>query len=427
MSLALAAYRCVTWALGPVAGPYLEARARSGKEDAGRLGERLGRASAARPPGPVVWLHGASVGEMRVALQVQAALAAQRGDLSFLLTTGTQSSAALAARSAPPRTIHQFAPIDRLSAVRRFLDHWRPDLGIFAESDLWPNLITEARRRGVRLALVNGRMSAESLAGWSRTPAMAKRVLAAFDVLLTADMRTADGLSALAGRATPNLGNLKAAAPAPPIDAKALAQLNTAIGARPVWLAASTHAGEDEIVLAAHARLRAARPDALLVIAPRHVERGDAIAALAGGAPQRSRGETPKPDDAVYVADTMGEMGALYAACGVALVAGSLLPQLTGHNPIEPIRCGAAPLSGPHVESFADVFTDLVAAGAVEIVDGVDALAAAVDAAWASPDLRAARVEAGRAALARGGAALDATLAAITPLLPPQAGAHARA
>lgn len=427
MSLALAAYRCVTWALGPIAGPYLGARARAGKEDAARLGERQGHASAPRPLGPLVWLHGASVGEMRVALQVQAALAAQRPDLSFLLTTGTQSSAALAARSAPVRTTHQFAPIDRPSAVRRFLSHWRPDVGIFAESDLWPNLVTEACRRGVRLALVNGRMSADSLSGWARTPAMARRVLAAFDVLLAADMRTAEGLTTLAARTTPNVGNLKVAAPAPPIDAATRAALTAAIGGRPVWLAASTHPGEDEIALAAHARLRAERPDALLVIAPRHVERGAAIAALAGGAPQRSRGETPGAGDAVYVADTMGEMGALYAACGVALVAGSLLPQLTGHNPIEPIRCGAAPVSGPHVESFADIFADLVAAGAVEIVDGAEAMAAAVEAAWAAPEMRAARVEAGLTALARGADALSATLAAITPLLPSEAGVHARA
>lgn len=427
MSLALAAYRCVTWALGPIAGPYLAARARNGKEDATRLGERLGHASAPRPLGPLVWLHGASVGEMRVALQVQAALAAQRPDLSFLLTTGTQSSAALAARGAPVRTTHQFAPIDRASAVRRFLDHWRPDVGVFAESDLWPNLVTEARRRGVRLALVNGRMSADSLSGWARTPAMAKRVLSAFDVLLAADMRTAEGLSTLAGRTTPNVGNLKVAAPAPPIDAAARAALTTAIGGRPVWLAASTHPGEDEIALAAHARLRTQRPDALLVIAPRHVERGAAIAALAGGAPQRSLGRAPGAGDAVYIADTMGEMGALYAACGVALVAGSLLPQLTGHNPIEPIRCGAAALTGPHVESFADIYADLIAAGAVEVVDGAEALAAAVEAAWAAPEVRTARVEAGRAALARGADALSATLAAIAPLLPTEAGVHARA
>ena len=423
MSLALAAYQRLTWALGPLAGPYLAARARAGKEDPARLPERFGRAAAPRPPGPLVWLHGASVGEMRVALLVQTALAAARPDLSFLITTGTQTSAALAARA--PRAIHQFAPIDRREAVSRFLAHWRPDLGVFAESDLWPNLVLEAQRRGVRLALVNGRMSAESLAGWGRTPAMARRLLSAFDVLLAADARTAGGLSALSGRAVQPVANLKMAAPAPTIDPAALTPLRAAIGDRPVWLAASTHAGEDEIALAAHERLRATRPDALLILAPRHPERGEAIARLAGDAPRRAAGALPGGGP-VYVADTMGELAAFYALAGVALIGGSLLPTLRGHNPIEPLHCGCAPLSGPHVDSFADVFADLVGAGAVRTTPDATAIAATIADLWAEPIRGAAMIEAGRAVIARGGQALDATLAALAPLLPGEI-AHARA
>jgi len=427
VSLALAAYRGLTWALGPLAGPYLAARARAGKEDPDRLDERFGRSRSPRPAGPLVWLHGASVGEMRVALQVQAGLAALRPDASFLLTTGTRTSAELAARAAPARTIHQFAPIDRVAAVTRFLDHWRPDVAVFAESDLWPNLVTEARRRGVRLALVNARMSPESLAGWKRSSAMAASILNAFDVLVAADARTAAGLFALAGRPVPAPGNLKVAAPAPAIDQNLRDALLAAIGARPVWLAASTHVGEDEIALAAHALLRRTRPDALLIIAPRHPERGAAIAALAGGAPRRSLGEAPRADAAVFVADTIGELGAFYAASGVALVAGSLAPHLQGHNPIEPIQCGAVPLSGPFVESFADVFADLAAADAILEVRDADSIAAAVEALWSSPERRAQICAAGRTALSGANGALRATLDAVAPLLAPESLAHARA
>jgi 3-deoxy-D-manno-octulosonic-acid transferase len=423
MSIALAAYRRLTWALGPIAGPYLAARARAGKEDTERLPERFGHASAARPNGTLVWLHGASVGEMRVAMLVRAALEERREGLSFLLTTGTRTSAALAARAAMARTIHQFAPIDRVAAVARFLDHWRPDVAIFAESDLWPNLVTEARRRSVRLALVNGRMSPESLAGWSRTPTMATRVLNAFDVVLAADARTAEGLGELGNRPVPALANLKIAAPAPAIDEASRAALVGAIGARPVWLAASTHEGEDEIALDAHAELRRTHPDALLIVVPRHPQRGEAVAArvrdaCGRAAPRRSQGNLPSTDAPVYVADTMGEMGTLFSAAPVALVAGSLLPHLKGHNPIEPIRCGAALLSGPFVESFSDVFAELEDAGALMIVRTPQEIAGAVAGIWREPVRRTALVAAGQAALTRGGDALDATLAAIMPLLP---------
>lgn len=425
-SPALAFYDAATAALGPLAKPWLDARARQGKEDAARLGERFGVYAQARPPGRLLWLHAASVGESGVALALLEALGAREGALSFLLSTGTRTSAELAARRAPARTTHVYAPLDRRDAVRRFLAHWRPDAGAFVESELWPHLILEARAAGVALALVNARMSPNTLARWRGWRAAARTLLGAFSWMSAADARTAEALSSLSGAPVPALGNLKLAAPMPKLDATAQAALAAAIGARPVWLAASTHAGEDEIVLAAHARLRADFADALLIIVPRHPERGAAIAALGSDAPRRSL-QQPIGEAPVYVADTLGELGLFYASASIALVGGSLLSSLKGHNPIEPAKLGAAILSGPHVESFQDVFDGLFAAEAALRVSDAAAIAGAVAALWRDPAARARQIESARAFAAQGADAFEATVARLAALIPSSSLAHAPA
>jgi 3-deoxy-D-manno-octulosonic-acid transferase len=416
-SPALVLYRAATAVLAPFAGLWLDARAREGKEDSARLRERFGRYGQARPEGALVWLHAASVGESGVALALIDALAARDASLSFLISTGTRTSADLIARRAPARTTHVYAPLDGGGAVRRFYAHWRPDLGVFVESELWPNLILAAEARGVPLALVNARMSPKSLGRWRRWRAAGARLLRAFRFVAAADARTAAALSQVRGAESPALGNLKLAAPAPRIDAGARAALAGEIGVRPVWLAASTHEGEDEMVLAAHARLRSDFPDALLILAPRHPERGADIAALAGGAPRRSRFE-PIGSAAVYVADTLGELGLFYDLAPVALVAGSLLGELKGHNPIEPAKLGSAILAGPHVESFQDVFDAIFAAQGALLVRDAESLAAAVTALWRDEGARARQTAAARAAVAQGGDAFTATTAQLLSLLP---------
>lgn len=282
LSPALRAYRLVSGFAGLFAGAWLSSRARKGKEDASRLGERFGRYTQTRPAGTLVWLHAASVGESGVALALIDALAARDPALSFLLSTGTRTSADLVARRAPSRTTHVYAPLDRVSAVRRFLAHWQPSLGVFVESELWPNLILEANEARVPLALVNARMSPSSLKRWLNWRAAGQQLTRAFRFASAADARTADALTQLRGAPVPNLGNLKLAAPPPTADPAARTALTEEIAGRPLWLAASTHTGEDEIALAAHETLRRANPNALLIIAPRHPERGAAIAAIAG-------------------------------------------------------------------------------------------------------------------------------------------------
>ncbi|GAN00185.1 lipid IVA 3-deoxy-D-manno-octulosonic acid transferase [alpha proteobacterium U9-1i] len=412
----LAFYRVASAFAGMFAGAYLRDRARRGKEDATRLPERFGYGAQPRPAGTLIWLHGASVGESAVALQIVETMGARDPSLSFLVSTGTRTSADLVARRAPPRTIHTYAPIDRADCVRRFLSHWRPDLGVFVESELWPNLILESEAAGVKLALVNARMSPKSIRRWSRWPAAARRLNGAFALVLAADARTADALSRLRDRPTPALGNLKLAADPSRIDVGARATLEAEIGRRPVWLAASTHGGEDEIALAAHAKLRESFADALLMIAPRHPERGGDIAALAGGAPRRSLGQ-PINGASVYVADTLGELGMLYALTPAALIAGSLLPHLKGHNPAEPAKIGAAIVTGPYVESFQDLFDTLFAADAALEARDAEAIAAAIASLWRDDDARSRRVAAASAVIEAGAHALEATLAELNAVL----------
>jgi 3-deoxy-D-manno-octulosonic-acid transferase len=422
----LRGYRAASAVLGAAAGPWLAYRAARGKEDRARLGERFGRASAERPDGLLIWLHAASVGEAGVALQIVAGLAGRRPEASFLITTGTQTSAALVARTAPPRTTHQFAPLDRPDAAARFMAHWRPDLGIFVESEIWPNLILAARAALVPLALVNARVSPKSLETWGRAPQSAARLLNSFDPITAADKRTARGLAAFTAREPAYLGNLKFAAPAPPIDVVAHSALMAEIAGRSVWLAASTHAGEEEIVLAAHEQVRLADPDSLLIIAPRHPERGGEIARLAGGAPRRSLGQA-FAGAPVYIADTMGEMGTLYAAAPVALVCGSLRPELKGHNPMEPAKLGSAILTGPHVESFWEAYEALFGAGGARKVEGPAAIAQAVTHLWGDAiDRDRLKTAAGRIA-GEAGPALAATLDALDAALPARGAMRARA
>ena len=269
----LAAYRLALGALEPLAPALLRARARRGKEDPARLAERLGRASRARPERGLVWLHGVSLGESVSLLPLVEALRARRPDLTLLVTSGTRTSAELLARRLPDGVIHQYAPVDGPRAMARFLDHWRPGLAVLVESELWPNLICATAKRDVRLALVSARMTQKSAEGWARrAPGAARALLNAFDLVLPQDGETERRLQALGAATGPRL-NLKQVGAPLPCDEDELARLKGQIGERPVVLAASTHAGEEALVAEAFTQVRRQRPDALLVVAPRHPER----------------------------------------------------------------------------------------------------------------------------------------------------------
>ena len=384
MSAALRAWRLAATLLAPLLPLHLRLRARRGKEIADRLGERRGL-GAARPPGRLFWLHAASVGETLSTLPVLDAMARRDPDLRFLVTTGTVTSAELLAQRLSPdlaaRVQHRFVPLDVPGWVDRFLADWRPDAGAFVESELWPNLLAGAAAHGVPLALVNARMSPRSAARWGRAPGLARAALGAFRLVIARSAQDARRLGALGVAGVHSWGDLKAAAPPLPADPAALAALRAAIGARPVFLAASTHPGEDAMVLAAHAALAGDVPDLLTIIAPRHPDRGAAIAALGAGAglvtQRRATGALPGRDAAIYVADTMGELGLFYRLAGAALVGGSLVRH-GGQNPLEAARLGCPILLGPHTWNFEEPVARLLEAGGAIRLDGAAALAPAI-------------------------------------------------
>jgi 3-deoxy-D-manno-octulosonic-acid transferase len=372
-------YRGATRLGGPLIEAQLRRRAQRGKEDPLRWRERLGAAGLARPEGPLLWLHAASVGEARSLLPLIEALLAERAALQVLVTTGTATSAALMTAQLPARAWHQFAPVDRPQAWRAFFAHWRPQLGVLVESELWPNLILEARARSLPLALINGRMSERSYRRWARLPASAKRLCGGFALCLAQSEIDRERFAALGARAAA-AGNLKYAAPPLPADPAALAGLAAALGERPVWLAASTHPGEEALVVEAHRHVAARLPNLLTMVAPRAPGRGDALAAdirrRGLRVAQRSRDEPLDIGCDIYLADTLGELGLLYRLAGVALVGGSLVPH-GGHNPLEPARLGCPILLGPHIGNFAEIAARLEQAGAARrVADGADLVAA---------------------------------------------------
>lgn len=414
----LHAYRLLTSALEPAAAGLLLWRRRRGKEDPERVSERRGHPSVRRPDKTLVWLHGASVGETVTLLPLVDML--KRRGLAVLVTSGTVTSAKLLAARLPAGVIHQYLPLDVPRYVRRFLDHWHPEIGLICESEIWPNLVIEARRRDIPLALVNARMSERSFKRWYKLPKTSHFLLSCFESCLAQSQGDGERLAQLGAPRVSIAGNLKFDVPAPPADANTLAILDGLTTGRPVWIAASTHPGEEEMIISAHLGIKAHLPKLLTIIAPRHPHRGVEIEALAQAnavaVSRRSAGHAPERADELYIADTVGELGLFFRLSQVAFLGGSLVPT-GGHNPIEPAKLGCALLHGPHIRNFADVFAAFDQDGGSREVSDVQALAGAAH-RWLS-DPAAARQAARKAAQtsAQLGGALNRTMQAIEPLL----------
>lgn len=413
-------YAAVAWALGPAVRILLLLRRARGKEDAARLPERLGRAGLPRPEGPLIWLHGASVGEALSALPLIDRLLAGEETRSVLVTTGTVTSARLMAERLPDRAFHQFAPVDLPGAVERFLDHWRPDLALWLESELWPNMIAAAAKRDIPMVLVNARLSARSYKRWRLLPGFARSLLGAFKLCLAQSPADADRFAELGATRAESVGNLKYASPPLPADDAALKAISAMIGARPVWLAASTHPGEETIVAEAHRKLRGRHPTLLTIIAPRHPERGAALAQeLSSGGLDVARRAADEPITAeteIYLADTLGELGLFYRLAPIAFVGGSLVSH-GGQNLLEPAQLDCAILHGPAVFNFEAIASAMKDAGASERVFDAGSLAAAVDTLLTDADLRARRSNAAAAVAAGEAGVLDRIMTALEPYL----------
>lgn len=413
-------YRMATHLSGPLIARHLRRRVRLGKEDPARLAERFGQSSIDRPAGPLVWFHAASVGEALAALPLIEALLNARPALRILVTTGTVTSAKLMAARLPARAVHQFVPVDRGAAWRSFLTFWRPDFACLIESEIWPNLVVQAEALSIPLVVINGRMSPRSSRHWQRAKRTAARLFASFELCLARNDEDALRFRQLGARDVRSLGDLKHAAPLLPVNDGALATWQALLEGRTVWVAASTHPGEEAMIMEVHKALAADFPEMLTIIVPRHPERGDGLADAISAAglkvAQRSKQKLPDADTDIYLGDSLGELGLFYRLAPIAFIGGSLVPH-GGQNPLEAARLGCALLFGPHTGNFDEITKRLDQQGAAKRVSDSDELSAVLhhllNARQALTDMAASA----RQASAREDAVIDRILSALSPLL----------
>ena len=418
LPMTLRLYQRLSAAAVPLAPALINRRLKQGKEDPARVGERRGMSEDVRPHGPLVWIHGASVGEVLAAAALIERLRAL--NIRILLTSGTVTSAAIVAKRFPADIIHQYVPYDSPRYVARFLDHWKPSLALFIESDLWPNLILSSAARRLPMVLINGRMSHRSFPRWRKITSTIAALLGRFDVCLAQSKVDAERFAALGSRNVITTGNLKLDVPAPPADAAKLERLMSVTRGRPIIVAASTHPGEDEILLDVHKTLAGFFPRLLTVVVPRHPDRGEAIARMITEsglhAGLRSHEELPTATNDIYVADTMGELGLFYRLAPIVFMGGSLVPH-GGQNPIEAIKLGASIVHGPHVFNFADVYEALDHAGGARQADDREALVKQLGQLLADPVARETSAAASTRVVEQLGGALERTMTALEPYL----------
>ena len=412
----LSLYRGLSPALGPFIPLFLRRRLQRGKEDGARLNERLGLPNAFRPPGRLAWLHGASVGEGLALLPLIDRLIA-RG-FSVMVTTGTVTSAAILAQRLPAGAFHQYVPVDVPKFMRRFLRYWRPDIVMVAESEVWPNMFVEVHKRGVPLVLVNARLSARSYTRWQKAPASIGALLSRVDLCLAQAQDDASRLIRLGAPRVHVSGNLKYDVAPPPADSAALATLSGQIGARPVWIAASTHDGEEDIAMEVQRALMQRFPTLLTIVAPRHPNRGPEIAerarALGLNTALRSAQMPIDRDVQFYVADTMGELGLFFRLSSVIFVGKSLVGH-GGQNPIEPAKLGSAILHGPNVENFTEVYSVLDDSKGAAIVADTDTLTRALGVLFSDAARLRQMARASHDCVEKLGGASDQIMAAVEP------------
>jgi 3-deoxy-D-manno-octulosonic-acid transferase len=418
LPMTLRFYRRLSSAMVPLAPALIRQRLRLGKEDPSRVGERRGLTQDARPHGPLIWIHGASVGEVLAAVALIERLRAL--NIRILLTSGTVTSATIVAKRFPADIIHQYAPYDSPRYVARFLDHWQPSLALFIESDLWPNLILASAARRLPMVLINGRMSQRSFPRWRRAAGTISALLEKFDICLAQSKIDAERFAALGCRNVVITGNLKLDVAAPPADPAKLERLLSLTRGRPVVVAASTHPGEEEILIETHRRLARSFKGLLTVIVPRHPDRGTSIARTVSEsrleASLRSLEELPKAPTDIYVADTMGELGLFYRLAPIVFMGGSMVEH-GGQNPIEAVKLGACIVHGPHVFNFTDIYDALGHAGGARRVDDKEMLVKQLGQLLANAAARDAMVAASTRVVEELGGALERTLSALEPYL----------
>jgi len=401
---------------------WLKRRAAHRKEDPARLTERLGQFSLPRPDGPLIWVHAASVGETVSVLPLLSALQSARPDVQILLTTVTTTAARIATERLPDGILHQYAPIDTPKAVARFLTHWQPSALLLIESELWPNMIVNAKAAGARIAVINGRLSDKSFQNWQRFGA-GRTLMDNIDLVLAQGPEQAEQFRILGAENIATPGNLKWAGTPLPVNEMKLTDLQEQLGSRPCWLAASTHEGEERQVADAHIALRQEynHDHLLTIIVPRHPERGPSIAddltAMGLTVSLRSRQDLIKPETDAYIADTLGELGTFYALTDLVFMGGSLVPK-GGHNPLEAARSRCCIITGEHQYDFKSIYNELLKSNAAISLTGSRGLAFWINLALADPALREATGNRAKELVDQHKNVLPDTLDALLPLLP---------
>lgn len=430
-SLAMPFYRLMTRALAPAVPALLSRREARGKEDPARRSERLGIASIQRPTGVLIWIHAASVGESLSVLPLIERLLSDASSPHILITTGTLTSAKLMRERLPQKAIHQFVPLDHPTYCARFLDHWQPDLGVWVESEFWPNLIVESSERKIPLALINARITERSFRNWKRAPAFIANLLSRFSILMAQDNASAERLRKLGAYSVSEPGNLKHDASPLTYDPAELARLRALTVMRPIWLASNTHEGEERAAAAVHRRLAPRHSGLLTVIVPRHPARGAAILrelrASGLSVACRSKGEAISEHTEIYLGDTLGEMGLFYSLCDTAFIGGTL-SETGGHNPFEAARLGCAIVAGTSDFNFAEVYALFCASGAMWRVADEAELGGAIDMLLSDGNLRRRMSEAAMGLASSGSGATLRTAESLLSLLPGRAregGGHA--
>lgn len=403
----------------------LRRRLAQGKEDPNRFEEKLGTGLAPRPTGEIIWLHGVSVGESLSLLTLLTELGKALPEAHFVLTTNTRTSSdTLSRMGLPPRVIHQFQPCDNAPAIQRFLAHWQPSIAVFSELDMWPCLLTQTHKTQTPMLLINARMSERSVHKRRFLKGTYRKLVQLFDAILTQEDISRDNFIALGApkETTRTTGPLKiASAPLPDLPEEREALL-LAIGARPHWLAASTHPSEEARVMEAHSIALKSQPDLLLILAPRHPKFAEDTLAIARplftGIAQRSKNEPIQASTQLYLADTLGELGLFFRLAHTAFIGHSLVSNdgpLPGKNPYEALALDALVIHGPDYADFSYIYDGLKSAGATHQIAGAQDLAQAVlaaqDPTWRDPFLTAgaAVMKSGQDALRK---PLEAVLAA---------------
>ncbi|TAE33369.1 MAG: 3-deoxy-D-manno-octulosonic acid transferase [Alphaproteobacteria bacterium] len=394
----LSIYRFATYLAIPFLPYYLRSRLKQGKEDGQRMDERYGKNATKRPIAPLIWIHAASIGETNSAQRLIRHLLATDPSVHILITTTTLSAAIMIAQHPIDRVHHAYAPLDTPPSVARFLKHWQPHMVCFVDSELWPNMIRAISQRAIPLILLNGRMSPRSAARWRKAPRASAKILSHFDVIFAKSEADAQLFCDLGGTNVHYVGNMKYDAAPLSVDETRYDAMRSALGSRPCWVAASTHKGEDELLALAHQQVRLTHPDALLILVPRHAHRGSDIATMlrsdGWNVAQRSTQEALTPQTAIYLADTMGELGLWYRLAHIVFIGGSLVPH-GGQNPIEAVRLGCTVLYGPHRFNFTDVCYELHKAKALIDVHNGDELAQQITHLIEHPHQCEALIEAG--------------------------------